>query len=82
MDSLTYRQRYAARHAIAIAKRAKAASASPIGKSFAFTLRFSRYMTQHFLDWGFIRERRETEVAVAVLMIMNNDAIRDTQWLG
>lgn len=70
-----------ARKAIAIAKRAK--GTAPAGRFFVYALRHRRGVTQHTMTWDFIAERRETEVAVAVLTVMNEEAIRGKRlWLG
>lgn len=70
-----------ARKAITIAKRAK--SAQPMGRFFAYALRHRRGVTQHILAWDFIAEKRETEVAVAVLTVMNEEAGKGRRlWLG
>lgn len=80
MRATEFRRMYSARLAIGIAKRAKAASANPVGRHYCFALRFPGGVSQHPLEWEFLRERRETEVALAVLMIMNREAVRQARW--
>lgn len=76
-----FRRALRARKAIAIAKRAK--GTQPMGRFFAYALRHRRGVTQHTLTWEFIAQRRETEVAVAVLTVMNEEAMRGRRiWLG
>lgn len=70
-----------ARKAITIAKRAK--GTAPIGRFFAYAFLHRWGVSQHFLTWDFIAQKRETEVAVAVLTVMNEEAIRGKRlWLG